>query len=698
MLGIFDTRKEKIPDFEIPYPKINKKGESNIKGLYIIGDLGGKPVIKLAANHGVELMEHLSALPDIRSGRKDVYDIIIVGAGPAGLSAALEAEKKKINYLILEKGKVANTIYDYPRKKDVAAEPDHVDKKGDLWIQPAKREEFLEQWDSLLKNKGVHKNIKENEEVKDIQKNGDTFEVTTSNKRYRAKRVIFSIGKRGTPRKLGAKGEDRPKVYYKLDDPDKIKGKNIFIVGSGDMAVETALALCKDNKVSISCLERDIVRCKEENYKAIMEGSKCGDITMYRNAELKEIKDDEVVLIYNNEERRLPNDYVFVMIGAVLPAGLFKKMRLKMEGQWDLKRYLLLALSCIGVYSIYAFKCYYWPFTRSGPLFKGLDASLPWPFISRSAIYTMLYTSAIVGFGSYAIITKYKTSLHQTIRFFSFFFFQIVMFFVLPFYIFNQAFYESHGQNFLFNPGLSWGLVYAWPLQSYPFMEQGVAAIHGISVWSGQPLPAGGQDASIAPFIYTLVLAFVFIPVFVYFLGKRYCSWICSCGGLGETLGDAFRKYAPKGWRAKKHEDTGTWILIANVLVFGYVLLTGIDIATRGWYTDIVDVWLAGIIPVAITFFYSGKVWCRMWCPLAAYMGLVGKIASRFRLAVNKAKCIGCYECTRSCQIGIDVMQFVQKDEDITMKNTSCIGCGVCIFTCPMKALKFGKREKAIAA
>ncbi|MBI5183059.1 MAG: 4Fe-4S binding protein [Nitrospinae bacterium] len=320
--------------------------------------------------------------------------------------------------------------------------------------------------------------------------------------------------------------------------------------------------------------------------------------------------------------------------------------------------------------------------------------------VGRGVIYTAVYTTAMVVFGIYAIMTKYKTSFRQTLRFCSFFFFQIVIFFILPYFILNQAFYESHGQNFLLKPGLSWGLVYPWPLQSYPFMEQGVAAMHGSNIWSGQPIPAQEAATSVKPFIYTLILAFVAIPIFVYFLGKRFCSWICSCGGLGETLGDPFRKYAGKGWRAKEHEDIGIAILISNVLVFGYVLIVGVDIVSRGWYTDIVDIWLAGIIPIALTFFYGGRVWCRAWCPLATYMSLIGKyISSRFRLSVDKSKCMGCYECTRSCQMGIDVMEYVQKGEDITLKNARvCVGCGICVFTCPMKALKLGKREALAAA
>jgi polyferredoxin len=201
--------------------------------------------------------------------------------------------------------------------------------------------------------------------------------------------------------------------------------------------------------------------------------------------------------------------------------------------------------------------------------------------------------------------------------------------------------------------------------------------------------------------IWGIFLTFILIPLLVLWHGKRYCSWICGCGGLAETFGDRWRHLAPKGRASLKWEWMNHAVLGLAVAVTGIILLkdaVSLFRAPADWggefYHFAVDVWLVGILPVTLYPFLGGKVWCRYWCPLAKLMHYYSKAFtklgwSRFEIRSND-KCIGCTECSRNCQVGIDVMSFALKQDSITNDNSSCIGCGICVSVCPMDTLRFG--------
>ncbi|MEO8129238.1 MAG: 4Fe-4S dicluster domain-containing protein, partial [Bryobacteraceae bacterium] len=190
------------------------------------------------------------------------------------------------------------------------------------------------------------------------------------------------------------------------------------------------------------------------------------------------------------------------------------------------------------------------------------------------------------------------------------------------------------------------------------------------------------------------------IPILVLFHGKRYCSWICGCGGLAETLGDRWRHLSPKGDTSIRWERMNLVVFLAAVVITVMILTKdavtifrtpaniGID-----YYHLIADTWLVGILPVTLYPFFGGKVWCRYWCPLAKMMELFSTVFTRFkvsRFAIHaNDKCIACEDCSRNCQVGIDVMRFALKQEEITNFNSSCIGCGICVTVCPMDVLSF---------
>lgn len=335
-----------------------------------------------------------------------------------------------------------------------------------------------------------------------------------------------------------------------------------------------------------------------------------------------------------------------------------------------------------------------WPFTGWG------YAALSFGGRGWTFWYTVLYTVLMTVFGLRALKRwgLDRKDRFQVWRYASLLSFQWVMFFLVPEFLFQWAVkYQWVGERLASDPAFaenawrSYGLVYAWPLFFYSFFYQP----HQIWV------------------VWGVLLTFVVIPVFVLFQGKRYCSWICGCGGLAETFGDRWRHLAPKGKASVRLEWMGLVVLLVAFVVTllmlardgirlgGFVLNgdwgawnTSAELGMR-LYRVVADVWLVGILPVTLYPFLGGKVWCRYWCPLAKLMQYLSALYarlgwSRFKIVAND-KCIACGECSRNCQVGIPVMQYALKQDVLDNATSSCIGCGICVTVCPMDTLSFGK-------
>jgi polyferredoxin len=225
----------------------------------------------------------------------------------------------------------------------------------------------------------------------------------------------------------------------------------------------------------------------------------------------------------------------------------------------------------------------------------------------------------------------------------------------------------------------SFGLILAWPLFLY-------------NLASGQPYGFW--------LVFSLVQTFVVIPYLCYRWGKgAYCGWICSCGALAETLGDEYRTKAPHGLLAKKMDNSGQVVLwFAAVVTVLLVIRTWFGVSTPvtgpllSVYAMVVDVIFAGVLGVGVYFFYSGRVWCRFLCPLAALMHIFTRF-SVYRIFANKKRCISCGICTRVCHMGIDVMGYASRG--IPMDDVECVRCSSCINSCPMDVLTFGNQAKS---
>jgi thioredoxin reductase len=185
--------------FERPY--LRKHNESNIPGLFIVGDLAGAPVIKYAMTKGYEVIEHIARLPGTIGGTdKNLLDVIIVGAGAGGLNAALQAQERGLRYVLIEKEQIANTIENFPEGKWVYAEPDRQPPKGKLWLDGASKEELTRRWHEIVQENHLH--LRTEECVLRCEKQNGIFNVTTTKAQYRSKRVVLATGQRGNPRKL----------------------------------------------------------------------------------------------------------------------------------------------------------------------------------------------------------------------------------------------------------------------------------------------------------------------------------------------------------------------------------------------------------------------------------------------------------------------------------------------------------------
>ncbi|MFH1607693.1 MAG: NAD(P)/FAD-dependent oxidoreductase [archaeon] len=257
-----------------------------------------------------------------------MQQLIILGAGPAGLSAGLRAKELKLNYLILEQGEIAQTFLEtYPRGKDVADFPKDMKTKGNLWFERCSVENLLDKW----KETANELKIKTNQEVLEIQKQEIGFTIKTSEDTYESENVIIAIGKQAKPNKLGVEGEDLKKVFYNLKDPEDFNNKNIMIVGGGDSAIDAALRLSKKNKIIISYRKPNFFRLNEDNSANINQKKQEGIIETIFNSNLKEIKEDKIILEVNNQEREIENDFVFIFAGSKPPLDFFEKTGVKIE-------------------------------------------------------------------------------------------------------------------------------------------------------------------------------------------------------------------------------------------------------------------------------------------------------------------------------------------------------------------------------
>jgi thioredoxin reductase (NADPH) len=318
------------PSMGANLPQLTAEYETSVSNLFVVGELGGLALIKNAINQGRDCADTIAArIPGLRKGKSslDVLDALIVGAGPAGISASLRAIERRLKYLTVDEGEIGGTVSKYPRQKLVLTSPVELPVYGKFNKTELSKEELLAIWAEILKK--VEFKFRQGEKVEDIRKGQDgAFTVTTTKGQYRAFAVVLALGKGGIPRKLGVKGEELAKVMYRLIEADHYVNKKILVVGGGDSAIEAALGLSHQpgNHVTLSYRKQCFTRLKDRNEKRIQESIQKGKVHVVFNSIPAEFKQTSVILDVNGTTREIPNDFVWIFAGGEPPTAFLNKI------------------------------------------------------------------------------------------------------------------------------------------------------------------------------------------------------------------------------------------------------------------------------------------------------------------------------------------------------------------------------------
>ena len=757
-----------VPPQEI-LPIVNGRYESSVRGIYVIGDVTGLPLVKVAANQGVEVMARMEADGVFRRRNQDDerLDLVIIGGGPAGLSAAIEAEKRGLRYVVLERNKIASTVRSFPPGKKVYAEPQFVKNTSELDVdEDLDKDEFLARVQSLAEQKQLK--IKEDTEVLHVRRRAERqFEIETKGgKVFPTRQVLVAIGRQGQPRLLTCPGaDDASKVTYRLHTPEDYDAKKILIVGGGNSAIEAALLLMDHNDVTLSYRGDDLFRAKEDNRKLIEQAATDGRVKILYRSNVKAVRKDDLDIDVNGTIQKIANDHVIVQIGTLPPVPFLMDMGLELDGVWTAKRVVLSVIGlCVGFLIYFGAKHFVlrpeaageglllipglsslannawlgelswllnnalpvvwvgvlavrllnvqllargrmplFPMQRTGgfllgggllygltlaapyiftldptsagpgpyylPGFSWMYRVIPTYFTNLYGFYYLAYFSAITGFGLYwawksghRLIWRRNLTIIVT---------QWTLWWGIPTFL---ALFL--GRN-AWTP-LTSKLINAWPLNTTAFQLNPV-------VTTGDP--AWWHTVAVVGVVWAVFLTFVVIPLFTIKWGKVYCSYICSCGALAETVGNGYRHRGPKGDMPRKMERMG-FIFIALASVATVADLMEIE-GPFAWYNVYVGTAMSGAIAIGLYPFLGQRIWCRMWCPLAFWMNFWGRW-SKFKITPEKGKCIDCNVCNQYCQMGIDIKSSALQGKPITLADSPCVGCAECVVRCPMEILHLG--------
>jgi thioredoxin reductase (NADPH) len=312
-------------------PVLKPNFESNVPGIYVAGELGGMGLIKNALAQGQQALEAIAKAGVKRPG---ALDVLIVGAGPAGLAASLAAKKLGLAYQTIEQDSLGGAVFQYPRGKLVMTAPVELPIIGKVQFRNTSKETLLKFWTDACKNNGL--NIRYQERVEAIEAKDGAFHVRASGQQYVASAVLLAIGRRGTPRKLGVPGEELPKVVYRLIDPEQYRGRKVVVVGGGDSALEAAASVAElgDTSVILSYRGEAFQRAKQRNRQRVEEASSKGQLKVLLNSQVREIRPDEIFLKHAGQDLQVSNDAVIVSAGGILPNDFLRSIGIEVETKY----------------------------------------------------------------------------------------------------------------------------------------------------------------------------------------------------------------------------------------------------------------------------------------------------------------------------------------------------------------------------
>jgi len=315
---VFGTEKRGVD-----LPRVRENFETNVPGLFIVGELGGMGLIRNAFEQGRQCVEGIAHIKN-GGGPPEGVDVLVVGCGPAGLSASLYCKQHGLSVRTIEKEDVGGTVRNYPRKKLVLTRPVKVPGYGKLSHREIRKENLIDIWEDIVAKTGLE--ITAGETVTHVQRNGHGFVVTSDRKTYHATYVILAIGRRGVPRKLNVPGEELPKVAYSLREPEAFQNDRVAVVGGGDSAIEAALALAEHgNEVTISYRREAFSRIKPQNHDRIQDAVQAGMVDVLWRTNVVAIEADQMILKNDREQTgAIHNDYAFIFAGGELPTGFLR--------------------------------------------------------------------------------------------------------------------------------------------------------------------------------------------------------------------------------------------------------------------------------------------------------------------------------------------------------------------------------------
>lgn len=307
----------------VDLPHINQNFETNMKGIYIAGELGGMGLIKNSVEQGQQAID--SIVKSKKISQPNVIDVAIIGAGPAGISATLAAKKHKLSSVTLEQDSLGGTVFTFPRAKVVMTSPMDLPLYGKAKLTDTSKDELLQLWNKVISEH--HIEIKEHTKVENIipQQNG-TFKITTApGEEYISNNVLIAIGRRGSPRKLNIPGEESQKVAYRLLEPERISNKEVIVVGAGDSAIEAALMLMDENSVRLLVRTETLTRCKPKNRELVTSANAENKLKIIFSTNLVAINDNDCLIQTDDKTNQVPNDLVYIFAGGELPTKFLQK-------------------------------------------------------------------------------------------------------------------------------------------------------------------------------------------------------------------------------------------------------------------------------------------------------------------------------------------------------------------------------------
>ncbi len=302
-------------------PLLGEDLQTSVRGIYVAGELGGFGLIRTAVSQGIDVVRGLSASPGRHAS---AVEVAIVGAGPAGIAAALACRERGMSHLILDQEGLGGSVHHYPRRKLVMTAPVKLPIVGTMDFREISKEHLVEYWSHVVGRADLQ--LRGGVRVSEIERVGDVFRLKWSGGETLARRVVLATGRRGSPRKLGIPGEESSKVAYRLIEPEQFAARRALVVGGGNSALEAAISLADAGaQVVLSYRGDRFTRIAEANL-ARLEELRGPSLQVVLRSEARLIEKDRVLLRTDSGEQWIPNDHVFVLIGGDLPTSFLEKI------------------------------------------------------------------------------------------------------------------------------------------------------------------------------------------------------------------------------------------------------------------------------------------------------------------------------------------------------------------------------------